>query len=132
MQLDTDKLKRQMTVRFISGAKLAEATGITRQSIYRILRGDNQPKPENFKAICEALECDPRDLLADAGQKPGWYGRAIISDHDPISGEPIKYGVGYDGPFETEGAARAYAEHIAQVNRADGLPATTEVEYVEG
>lgn len=65
MQLDTDKLKRQMAVKFMSGAKLAEATGITRQSIYRILRGANQPKPENFKLICEALECDPRDLLKE-------------------------------------------------------------------
>ena len=66
MELDTEKLKREMAVRFYSGAKLAEATGITRQSIYRILRGDNQPKPENFKAICEALDVDPRDLLKEA------------------------------------------------------------------
>ena len=65
MELDRDKLKRQMAIKFMNGSKLAEATGITRQSIYRILRGDNEPKVENFKLICEALECDPRDLLKE-------------------------------------------------------------------
>lgn len=65
MQLDTDKLKRQMAIKFMSGANLAEATGLSRQSIYRILRGANQPKPANFRAICEALDCDPRDLLRE-------------------------------------------------------------------
>lgn len=65
MQLDTDKLKRQMAVKFMNGADLAKATGISRQSIYRILRGANQPKASNFKLICQALECDPRDLLKE-------------------------------------------------------------------
>lgn len=65
MQLDTQALKDAMTVKFYSGARLAEETGITRQSVYRILRGENQPKPENFEAICRVLEVDPRDLLKE-------------------------------------------------------------------
>lgn len=63
MNLDKDALRHQMDLKFMNGAALAKKTGITRQSIYRILRGENQPKPENFKRICEALECDPLDLL---------------------------------------------------------------------
>lgn len=65
MQLDTEKLKHHMAIKFMNGTSLAAATGITRQSIYRILRGDNQPKPENFKLICEALDVDPRELLKE-------------------------------------------------------------------
>lgn len=65
MHLDTNKLKRELAVRYMNATSLAKVTGISRQSIYRILRGANQPKPENLRLICEAIECDPRDLIVE-------------------------------------------------------------------
>ena len=65
MKVDTEKLKRQMAIRFTNGARLAPIIGISKTSMYKIIRGDNQPSPDTFRAICEALECEPTDLLED-------------------------------------------------------------------
>ena len=65
MNLDTEKVKRQMAIRFTNGARLAPKIGISKQAFYRILRGETQPSPDTFRAICEALECDPRELLKE-------------------------------------------------------------------
>lgn len=65
MNVSTDKLKRQLAIKFTNGAKLAPVIGISKTAMYNILRGDNQPSPDTFKKLCEALECDPTDLLED-------------------------------------------------------------------
>ena len=63
--VDTDRLKRELTVNFTNGARFAPVIGISKQAMYMILRGENQPSPDTFKKICEVLECDPRDLLKE-------------------------------------------------------------------
>ena len=63
MNVSTDKLKRQLAIKFTNGARLAPAIGISKTAMYKILRGENQPSPDTFKKLCEVLECDPRDLL---------------------------------------------------------------------
>lgn len=65
MNVDTERLKRQLAIKFTNGARLATDIGISKQAMYRILRGNNQPSPDTFRKICEALECDPRDLLKE-------------------------------------------------------------------
>ena len=65
MNLDTARLKRQMAVNFTNGSQLAPIVGISKTAMYKIIRGETQPKPETFKAICEALECKPEELLKD-------------------------------------------------------------------
>lgn len=65
MKVDTNKLKRQLAIKFTNGARLAPVIGISKTSMYQILRGENQPSPDTFRKLCEALECDPTDLLED-------------------------------------------------------------------
>lgn len=65
MNVDTEKLKRQMAIHFTNGARLAPVIGISKTAMYKILRGANQPSPDTFKKLCEVLECDPRDLLRE-------------------------------------------------------------------
>lgn len=65
MNVDTEKLKRQLAIKFTNGARLAPVIGISKTAMYKILRGENQPSPDTFKAICQALECDPRELLKE-------------------------------------------------------------------
>lgn len=65
MNIDTNKLKRQMAIKFTNGSRLAPVIGVSRTAIYKIIRGENQPSPDTFKKMCEALECDPKDLLGD-------------------------------------------------------------------
>lgn len=61
--IDTEKLKSKMEARFMSGVELAKRVGITDISIYNITSGRTQPKPENLRRICEALECKPEEIL---------------------------------------------------------------------
>jgi len=65
MNLDTERLKRQMAIRFTNGARLAPEVGISKQALYRILRGESQPSPNTFKKLCEVLECEPQELLKE-------------------------------------------------------------------
>ena len=65
MQIDTDALRRLMALHFMGASDLARATGVSRQTIYRILRGESNPKPQNLKKICEALECGPLEIFKD-------------------------------------------------------------------
>lgn len=65
--IDTDKVKHRMSAKFLDGAMLAEKVGVSRNSIYRMLRGETQPRPATLKAICEALECEADDLLKEVG-----------------------------------------------------------------
>lgn len=61
--IDTQKLKSKMEVRFMSGVDLARHIGVTETTIYNITAGRTQPKPENLRRICEALECKPEEIL---------------------------------------------------------------------
>lgn len=65
VNVDTERLKRQMAINFTNGSRLAPVIGISRTAMYKIIRGDNQPSPDTFRKLCEALNCDPRDLLKE-------------------------------------------------------------------
>jgi len=65
VRVDTDALKRQMGLKFYNGAKLSRELGISTTSVYQILRGATQPKPENLRKICEILECTPEDIVKE-------------------------------------------------------------------
>lgn len=64
--------------------------------------------------------------------KREYYSYAIVTERDPLSGEPERFCVGYDGP-DYQRAATARAERIAAENRANPLviDAVAVVEQVE-
>lgn len=62
-------------------------------------------------------------------QRRQWYGYALVTDRDPLSGEIDTYSIGYDGPFPTEEQARRHAERIAAANIADGIQAVAVTEH---
>lgn len=63
--MDPKKLKHLITVKHVTVRDLANMTGLRENSLYRLLRGDNQPAPKSFKLICEALDIDPNEILED-------------------------------------------------------------------
>lgn len=65
MQFSKERLIYLMQTRFYNGAELAEAIGTSRQTVYRWLRGEAKPSTKNMKAICEALNLEPTDLLIE-------------------------------------------------------------------
>jgi len=63
--LDPEKLKYRMGLKFLDGVSLAEKCGITKSTVYNLLKARTQPRPETLQALCEALECEPADLLKE-------------------------------------------------------------------
>ena len=54
-----------MAIKFTNGSRLSQQIGISRTAMYYLIRGTHQPSPDTFKKLCEALECDPQDLLKE-------------------------------------------------------------------
>ncbi len=67
------KLNELMAQKRIRNKDLAEALGITENSVYRLRKTDEMPRltPERLNGICTYLECQPGELLV-------W-----TPDHDP-------------------------------------------------
>lgn len=63
--LDTNKLEYQISRNLMTGKALAAAIGISETSMVKIRKGKSQPRPTTLKAMCEALDCTPEDLLKD-------------------------------------------------------------------
>ena len=63
--LDTNKLEYQISRNLMTGKALAGAIGISETSMVKIRKGKSQPRPTTLKAMCEALDCKPEDLLKD-------------------------------------------------------------------
>ncbi len=59
------KLNEIMARKRIRNKDLAEALGITENSVYRLRRTDQMPRltPERLNGICTFLECQPGELL---------------------------------------------------------------------
>ena len=65
MKVDVDKMKRLMVMNGMSGKALANAIGVSTTAVYKVLHGQNQPKPSTLMKICETLNCDPDDLVKE-------------------------------------------------------------------
>ncbi|MBF2034287.1 MAG: helix-turn-helix transcriptional regulator [Leptolyngbyaceae cyanobacterium T60_A2020_046] len=72
------KLHDVMSKKRIRNKDLAEALGITENSVYRLRRADEMPRltPQRLEGICAALNCQPGDLLE-------WHGTAVPGGMPP-------------------------------------------------
>jgi putative transcriptional regulator len=59
------KLNEVMARKRVRNKNLAEALGITENSVYRLRKVDEMPRltPERLNGICKALDCQPGELL---------------------------------------------------------------------
>ncbi|WP_427158571.1 helix-turn-helix domain-containing protein [Aliinostoc sp. HNIBRCY26] len=59
------KLNEVMARKRVRNKDLAEALGITENSVYRLRKVDEMPRltPERLNGICKALDCQPGELL---------------------------------------------------------------------
>lgn len=59
------KLNEVMARGRVRNKDLAEALGITENSVYRLRKSDEMPRltPDRLNGICESLRCQPGDLL---------------------------------------------------------------------
>lgn len=66
---------------------LAEILGITENSVYRLRKADEMPRlsPERLEGLCEALACQPGDLLEWVGAK----GHPVLSGLSNRSAYPM-------------------------------------------
>ena len=59
------KLNEVMARKRVRNKDLAQALGITENSVYRLRKTDEMPRlaPERLNGICSVLNCQPGDLL---------------------------------------------------------------------
>ncbi|MEI2582581.1 helix-turn-helix domain-containing protein [Scytonema sp. PRP1] len=59
------KLNEVMARKRVRNKDLAEALGITENSVYRLRKVDQMPRltPERLNGICKVLNCQPGELL---------------------------------------------------------------------
>ncbi|BAY38501.1 hypothetical protein NIES2111_28490 [Nostoc sp. NIES-2111] len=59
------KLNEVMARKRVRNKDLAQALGITENSVYRLRKVDEMPRltPERLNGICQALDCQPGELL---------------------------------------------------------------------
>ena len=66
VKIDAKKLQDARLAKFWSRVELAKASGINRDHIGRLERGyEGESRPPTVRKLAEALDVDPRDLLAD-------------------------------------------------------------------
>lgn len=102
---------------------LAQETGATLQSMIG-LAVSTWLAGQTWATQAEDQTPERRDVS-------GWYGYAECTMPDPLSGETVHEGVGYDGPFADAQQAQEHAERIAAANRADGIDAAPMVEHLD-
>ncbi|NEP58450.1 MAG: helix-turn-helix domain-containing protein [Symploca sp. SIO2G7] len=66
------KLNELMAQKRIRNKDLATVLGISENSVYRLRRTDEMPRlsPDRLNGICEALVCQPGDLLSWEPDEP--------------------------------------------------------------
>ena len=66
VKIDAKKLQDARLAKFWSRDELAKASGINRDHIGRLERGyEGESRPPTVRKLAEALDVDPRKLLAD-------------------------------------------------------------------
>jgi transcriptional regulator with XRE-family HTH domain len=67
MRIDGEKLMRLRLEKFLNREELAERSGIHRDHIGRLERGDwkGESRPKTVRMLAEGLEIDPHELLED-------------------------------------------------------------------
>lgn len=66
MPIDQKRLEYQLSKNMLSGKDLAEKTGLSKMTISGIRSGKvKNPKPSTMRKLCEALHCEPADLIED-------------------------------------------------------------------
>ena len=59
------RLNRVIEEKGISIRSIATRTGFDEQILYRCLRAEQRLKADQFLAICECIEVDPKDFLRE-------------------------------------------------------------------
>lgn len=65
MKLDSTKCERIMAEKCFDITRLSEKSGLSFKTVSQTVRGITEPRAKNLAKICAALECEPKDLLAD-------------------------------------------------------------------
>jgi DNA-binding Xre family transcriptional regulator len=63
INIDTVKLKQMREERTWSREMLGKRAGISPATVTKLETGERRPKPATLAAICEALCCEPAELL---------------------------------------------------------------------
>ena len=63
--LDTEKLEYQRARNMLTYKEIADKVGISKTSMSKLKTGKTQPLPSTLRAMCEALNCKPEDLLKE-------------------------------------------------------------------
>lgn len=64
-KVDEEKINKLIQEKCFTYEELSKKAGITTASLHRIRTGRVVPRATSLKKICEALECEPKDILKD-------------------------------------------------------------------
>ena len=65
MKIDITKLSERMKAKGFTHSSLSRAAGIPRQTVWRTVRGTNEPTLSTLAKICSVLNLKVGDLLND-------------------------------------------------------------------
>ena len=91
VNIDPKKLIRLRELKAWSRAELADAVGMSRDAIAKIENSARRPKSSTLRKLCDALSCQPVDLLrdgTDAGEETGIPGGGTPGDDTHDDGTP--------------------------------------------
>jgi len=63
MEVNVERLRELREERALSMRELAERSGVTHQTIYRIENGQRKAQPRTVRHLAEALGVAPRELI---------------------------------------------------------------------
>lgn len=65
MKLNTQELRKRITLKGHTRASLARELGLSTTAIYKITAGQNGASPETLRKMCEILECNPDEIVEE-------------------------------------------------------------------
>lgn len=65
MKIDVENMKRLMVRNALTGQQLAGMVGVSTTAIYNVLNKGSVPRPTTLKGICDALNCEPDDIIKE-------------------------------------------------------------------
>jgi transcriptional regulator with XRE-family HTH domain len=101
LHLSVNRLIGRMREQGVTSMRLAEEVGVTRQAVYNLTKGKNQPRIETLDRIAAALGCTPQSLLMTNARYTDYTRFA-----DVVMSRYGREGDGYDVAAETMGHAR--------------------------
>jgi transcriptional regulator with XRE-family HTH domain len=86
LKLDNQRLKRTRLLAGMTGVGLARKAGISEDYLFKIEKGERNPRPDVVKSLADAIGCDVLDIAEVVGVDGSSEGNPVASDREQATG----------------------------------------------